>query len=98
MLRFHTGWIGAALCGVWQKMQISCSVLARIAPGPDADRLWGLLTMLWFWARASDGTINPRTPRIRTRIFRIGGGQIMASPPADNPAPARVDYTNRRSR
>src|SRR4029079_1171614 len=45
MFRFHTGWIGEALCGAWQKMQICCSLLARIAPRPDAERLCGVREM-----------------------------------------------------
>src|SRR5215208_1267048 len=43
-VRFHSGWMGDALCGVWQKMQTCCSPVARIVPGPVAERLCGLLT------------------------------------------------------
>ena len=38
-VRFHRAVAGSAVCGVWQKMQISSSPKTRVRPDPLADRL-----------------------------------------------------------
>src|SRR5690242_17421052 len=88
--RFHRGWIGAALWGVWQKMQICCSLVDLIGPGPETDRLCLVPTMLADWARTGE-----TRKRIKNRGLRI---DFMARPPQYDRTPRSAGCTNRRSR
>src|SRR5215212_8102787 len=86
--RFHSGWMGEALCGVWQKMHTCCSPVARIVPGPVAERLCGLLTTLLpvgvpAALCASEIIGAQQFPRMRTsgRRLRVRAFIAVASPP-----------------
>src|SRR6476659_8857842 len=97
MFRFQSGWTGEAWCGVWQKMQTSCSLEARIAPGPEADRFGLLFTMLLDWPRAvSVGESG--TAKTSESSSTTGIGFFMAGPPAGSRTPGRAGYNNRRPR
>jgi hypothetical protein len=83
MARFHSGRIGMALCGVWQKMHTCSSLLARTAPGPVAERLCGLSMTLCTWAELTDEqSPEHNTPAARTRAVdrsvRVRASRVAA--------------------